>query len=604
MKAILGLTLASLMFCAALFSLTVYSVEAAQPKTITVPTNAATISQAIAAASPGDTIMVKSGTYHENLLVDKSVSLVGDGSTSTVLIGDGGQAKGVRPVVNITAFGVKISGFTILGSNFTDSKFWATGISLNGDGATITDNVINGTYYGIFCSSQSQVTIARNNITNTGKDGIRWCGGSSNTFTQNNIIGNAQSGISLEGYSDVVSQNNFINNGRALGLGASYCLVYGNTIDNHVGSSLYVGGSHNLICANSVSNSDYGVYFTFFFANPTGNTLYHNNFVDNGYSVYFANYSNVQYWDNNAKSGNYFSDYHGAGNTPYVINDQNKDSYPLTTPINISTETSPQNPASPQPAPDSTVAMWHFDSVTQSGMTPDATGNNYAVLGTTLGDVSFTPVLVDSPNGKALMFDGTQYAYTSPSSTLDIKEEFTFDATIKPQQYKDVDYNIIMVESARTASTYPNRIVGICVNGNPDSAIPVGALRGFMLDQNGVFNEIVSTQAVVPLNQWTHVVFTRSLTSGMHLFVNGVEVPVTVTSGSQNPSGKVAQGGEIYIGHDSISTIDELAVKNYAPTEAQSWTQWWFIGALALAFLLISGLAYFGKSKNNQKTQP
>jgi nitrous oxidase accessory protein len=576
-----------LMLCSFLVPYSVNLVGANQTKTIAVPTDYPTISQAIASASTGDTINVKNGVYLENIVINKSVWLIGDGAASTVIIGKGGVASGQIPVINITAPNVKIDGFTIQSENYSKANLRAAGISINADNAIITHNQILGTYYGIFCSSQSGTMIAHNNITGAAKDGIRWTGGSKNTFLENNILNSGQSGISIEGFSDVISKNNLISNGRAIGLAASYSLVFGNTIDDDVGTGLYIGGSYNTICANTISNNSYGVWFTFFFANPQYNKLYLNNIVNSDFSnVYFADFTTPQTWDNQLMQGNYFSDYTGAdsnndgvGDTPYFINSLNNDTYPLMKPVNITAQTAPSQVTPITPSAGSTLAWWGFNTINAAGVTPDSTGLNPAIMGTTLTDVSFTPSLVPGKTGNALRFDGVEYAYVSTSPILDVRKEFSFEAVISPQQYKPVDYNIIFMEAARTAGAFPNRVLGFAVNGNPDSTVPLGALRGFMLDENGVFNEIISSTAVVPIDQWTRVTFTRSLSSGLHLYINDKEVSVTVTSGSKNPSGLVGQGGEIYIGHDSISTIDELGVKNY-PVYQDLWGQGSFLPVL------------------------
>ncbi|MCW4025175.1 MAG: right-handed parallel beta-helix repeat-containing protein [Candidatus Bathyarchaeota archaeon] len=539
-----------------------------EPKTITVPTDANSIAQALTDANAGDTIFVQSGIYYENLVIDKSISLVGQGADSTELVGDGNVAKGGRAVINITAPNVTITGFTIQSVSYSESNLRASGISINADGANITENNIINTYYGVFCSSQSGVTIAYNNITNSAKEGIRWCGGSQDSFIGNIIINSKQSAISLEGFQHVIANNTMINNGRALGLAASYCLVFGNIVDDDLGSGFYIGGSYNTICANTLSNGDYGFHFTFTFANPQENLLYLNNLYDNQYNVYFADFATHQNWTSQMM-GNYWGDYTGTdsngdgiGDTPYQINNLNNDTYPLMEPINITAQTMPEPILPSVPDTDSTVAWWHFDSINDAGVTPDETGQNPAVIGTT-DESAATYTLVEGESGSALQFDGIKYAYVPVSPSLTLREEFSFEAVLKLEGYKAVDYNVIYMEAARTTSTYPDRIIGFAVNGNPDSTIPLGALRGFMLDENGVFNEIVSTEQVVQLDQWTNVVFTRSLSNGLHLYINDKEVAVNVTSGIQNPQGLAAEGGEIYIGHDSYSTIDELGVRNY-----------------------------------------
>ena len=62
-----------------------------EPTTWTVdddgPADFYTIQGAINAASPGDTIFVYSGTYYENVVVNKTVSLIGENRSNTIIDG-------------------------------------------------------------------------------------------------------------------------------------------------------------------------------------------------------------------------------------------------------------------------------------------------------------------------------------------------------------------------------------------------------------------------------------------------------------------------------------------------------------------------------------
>jgi hypothetical protein len=55
----------------------------------------------------------------------------------------------------------------------------------------------------------------------------------------------------------------------------------------------------------------------------------------------------------------------------------------------------------------------------------------------------------------------------------------------------------------------------------------------------------------------------------MHLYVNGVEQSVKVIYGTQNPTGSMINGTELYFGHDAEVTMDEVRISNLAP-EAQT----------------------------------
>jgi parallel beta-helix repeat protein len=94
--------------------------------------------------------------------------------------------------------------------------------------------------------------------------------------------------------------------------------------------------SSNIITDNHMGGDRYGIYIT----DSTGNTVFHNRFDSNTYQVISLNSKNV--WDNGSSSGgNYWSDYRslhpdateldssGIWNTPYNINDNNQDNYPL-----------------------------------------------------------------------------------------------------------------------------------------------------------------------------------------------------------------------------------------------------------------------------------
>ena len=553
----------------------------ADPKTLTVPDEYSSISSALEYASEGDVIFVKSGVYYENPEIRKSVSLVAEDDENTIVIGAGGEERGARAVFTILAPNVEISNFGITSLSYSSATIHATGILVGGDNCKITGNNIYNTYYGIFASVQSNTFISKNNIKATLKDGIRFCGGYSNVISENNIVENKQSGIAIEGYLNKISRNNIDGNGRGIGLGSSYSLVFGNNITDHVGSGVYMAGSNNIVSSNHISNCDYGVYFTFYFAAPSNSIFYRNNFMNNGFNVYFSASPVKQFWDNGYPfGGNYWDDYSGndvkAGaeqdsdgsdgifDTPLTIASFNVDGYPLVAPVDISVEVEPAMLEPPLVGSSSTVALWHFDEVGLDGVTPDAVGNNPAILGSTVENVSFAPIVTEGKIGKALSFNGMEYAYVPISASLDIREEITIAAWIYVNEFKDVDYNVVLVESARTAYKYPTRTLGLAVNGEDDGLIPQGALRGFILDEAGVFNEIVTSDSVISVDKWIHVMFTRSLTTGMHIYVDGVEENVTVVSGVQNPSGLIAGGCEVYMGHDSFSVLDEVSVSNFA----------------------------------------
>jgi len=317
------------------------------PTTIIVPDDYPTIQGAINAASHGDTIFVRAGTYYENVVVTKTVSLVGESPATTIIDGNGTSA-----VVHITQDGVNVTNFTL--RNGLGPAFAYAGIQLdyanlcNISGNTITAN----NWWGILLRHSSNYNaISGNNITNN-HDGICLIESSNNNISGNNIANNAVSGAGIglwysSNYNGI-SRNNITNNDYGFYLvDSSNNNIARNNIANNGGGFYLTNSSNNNIVGNNITNNNYyGIYFTY--VSNNNNIIYHNNFVSNtnqvdGYPVY------VNVWDDGYPSGgNYWSDYKGfdeksgpnqtqsgsdgIGDTPYVINANNQDRYPLMKP--------------------------------------------------------------------------------------------------------------------------------------------------------------------------------------------------------------------------------------------------------------------------------
>jgi len=259
-----------------------------------------------------------------------------------------------------------------------------------------------------------------------------------------------------------------------------------------------------------------------------------------------------------------------------------------------------------------TVGLWHLDEVLPDGyreITPDATGKNPG----TLVAAPTAPVLVEGKFDKAMKFDGNNGVYVptrflvgfppSPqpiyipiSTSLDIPKEIKIEAWINVQGFKNATYNNIVVKCTRIDGTSENviRIYGIAVKaGLPQNGYPVptGALSGYVFTDTEGLNEIVTTEPVVPLNEWIHVTFTRSLTTGMHIYVNGVEQNVKAIYGTQNPTGSMINGTELYFGHDAEVTMEEVRISNLAP-ESQTVAAQIDIGPNLLIAVIVVSLIF------------
>jgi parallel beta-helix repeat protein len=417
----------------------------ADPVTIVVPDNYSTIASAIQHASSGDTIFVKSGLYHESLVVDKSLLVMGENSTNTTIIGVGGAGSSV---FTVSANNVEISGFTIQSRSYSSPSDYSLGIDVAADNCSITGNNITNTYIGIYvggsgnlCGGKSSVIISRNNITANVEDGILFYGDSSNVISENNITGNNATGIALDGYSNIISKNNISGNKGGIGLASSNSVIFGNNITGNRDWGLYFETYNNIVSNNYIAASTWGIYLSPIFA-PSNNKFYHNDLINNDVQVYTGSAYNMQVWDDGYPSGgNYWSHYlakypnatklddSGIWDTPFVLGANNTDRYPLISPFSILATDSPP----PLPAiPCQNGAFWLFNTVEPNSTTPDTLGQNPAVLAPVTENVTSPPVpsLVKGRFGNALSFDFPHYVWAAESPSLNIAEDLTIDVWI------------------------------------------------------------------------------------------------------------------------------------------------------------------------------
>jgi len=264
------------------------------------PADFHTIQEAVNNATTGDIIYVYNGTYYENIVVDKSVSLVGEDRDLTTI--DGNRTG---TVISITAHNVNIRCFTIKGSGTLQSDS------------------------GISTHAFSGNEISHNTITNN-NDGIHFEASSDNKISDNIISSNNNDGIFLGMSGDIVSGNTITNNNDGIYLYWSWGSVISSNIISSNNNGIYLYWSWGSVISSNIisSNNNDGIILV---SDSGDNTIYHNNF-NNTHQV---ETESTNLWDHD-NEGNYWIDYNGTdknqdgiGDTPYIIDENNRDNYPL-----------------------------------------------------------------------------------------------------------------------------------------------------------------------------------------------------------------------------------------------------------------------------------
>jgi len=206
------------------------------------------IQEAIDNANPADTIEVYSGTYIENVIVNKQFNLVGvdselgDGNDIGNPVIDGGNSG---DVFYVSADKVNISGFTIQNSGNKDWPDYDAGIDIRSNYNNIANNNISNNLLGIYTWNSCNNEFSKNIISNVWDgifldlysnnslivdnvlidhlyDGIYiYDHSSNNTIHKNYFESNSQSGIHIKKY----SHHNNISDNDVYSNAISYCIL-------------------------------------------------------------------------------------------------------------------------------------------------------------------------------------------------------------------------------------------------------------------------------------------------------------------------------------------------------------------------------------------
>jgi parallel beta-helix repeat protein len=215
----------------------------------------------------------------------------------------------------------------------------------------INNNVSSSNYYGIHIYNSESNTITNNTASSSNSVGIALYASLRNTVANNTASSNILGGIGLSSSSNNTISNNTASSNNDFGFSLwksnSNIISDNNASNNKDGIYLELTNSNNTIVNNTVfSNHNYGINIED--SSSINNRIYHNNIINNTNQAY-DNTNNGNQWNNGYPlGGNYWYDYigvdklkgpnqdiHGSdgiGDTPYIIDADSQDKYPLMQP--------------------------------------------------------------------------------------------------------------------------------------------------------------------------------------------------------------------------------------------------------------------------------
>lgn len=340
------------------------SIVKAEVRTIGVPDDYSTIQEAIDNAAEGDTVFVKNGIYpvdeNTTIVISKTLSLIGEDPANTMILGAFSMYPEDDVAIRLAAPNITISGFTITNCRVAIAivNYYAEPYP---SGCKIINNNIVNNSEGIR-HQRNDLLISGNNITKN-QGAITGYNTENVIITGNNITENGY-GINIGICRNItVSENQIAGNTGGLNLyyyGPHF--VYSNNITNNSWGIRFAEGCSNAtVYGNNITQNDVGVVLLNFpnggdvVVSGVGNTVFGNLFIDNTKQVTQdeINYgtipdtwsmgTDIVSWDNST-IGNYWDDYSGLdengdgiGDTPYVIDENNQDNYPLINSVDLDT---------------------------------------------------------------------------------------------------------------------------------------------------------------------------------------------------------------------------------------------------------------------------
>jgi parallel beta-helix repeat protein len=256
-----------------------HAVFALSSNVIHVPSDYATIQDAIDHAVEGSKIFVQAGIYEEAIVISKSLSVIGSGNQSVI------KNRGEVNSVEIRAANVTFANFTVDGCGFA-----STGIYMGNRTNLVENNtIINHRSNGIYLLRASLNVVRNNIVANNSKYGIHIYDSSGNILRDNRLVNNTYNfrvwGLYLGHFVHDVDDSNLVdgkpiyywinkhrkhvptNAGCVVIVNSTEITVKNLNVSNNPSGIVMVYTNDSLVWNNNISNSERGLYLISSFHN-------------------------------------------------------------------------------------------------------------------------------------------------------------------------------------------------------------------------------------------------------------------------------------------------------------------------------------------------
>jgi parallel beta-helix repeat protein len=204
----------------------------------------------------GQTIEADAGIYYEHVSVGKSVFLVGESRSTTIIDG-----SGAGPVLILAANGVIVSDFTVRNGGYAwspqDTCVWGDGLS----GILVENSTVTEASNGIIFHNVQNGWMNGNSAEGCTVMGLHLDSSDNCTMVNNTVIDSFQGIVVEKSTGSFVRRNELVNNNLSMGFYSSTGNLVGenNLINNRIGIGLDSCDGPNSLRNNSMINGGYNL---------------------------------------------------------------------------------------------------------------------------------------------------------------------------------------------------------------------------------------------------------------------------------------------------------------------------------------------------------